>query len=477
MTLLQWSHRMQKIFDDVNALDRRCYEKFALSEDLLMEHAAVSMLQYIRGKFSNNDKVLVVCGSGNNGADGIALARLLHSQFVVSILMPYHVKSAMAKLQYHRASQLGVKVIDSLSELLPDNAPDVIVDCLFGTGLNSVLDKETQRLIKRLNELQAYKIACDVPSGLNKQGQVIDLAFSAHITITMGALKSQLYSDVAKDLTGNIIVSDLGVNRSVYETTSDTYLLEPVDMKVPLRIKQNSHKGTYGHLSVMLGNKVGAGIMAAEAAFVFGTGLVTVISEQDVNIPWYIMQNNTLPAKTTAIAIGMGLGKFNQAEVKKILALDIPKVVDADLFHDKVILTVLSIDNVVLTPHPKEFCALLKLTGIADITVAELQNNRLKYVRLFTQLHPKIVLLLKGSNSLICYNKIIYVNTLGSNVLSKGGTGDVLTGLIASLLSQGYSAIDAAISASLAHSISATSYPKNNYALTPMDIIEGVKQL
>jgi len=468
---------MQKVFDEVSALDKRCVDLFGLSEDLLMEHAAASMMQYIHGKFSNNEKVLIVCGSGNNGADGIALARLLYCQYDVCMFMPYHVKSEMAKLQYTRAHLLGVKVIDSLSELSVEHAPDVIVDCLFGSGLNRDLDEESQCLITQLNAWPGHKIACDIPSGINKQGKVTTVAFYANITITMGALKTQLYSDVAKDYTGHIIVSDLGVHRSIYETRTNTYLLEPFDMQLPLRTQQNSHKGSFGHLSVIVGNKTGAGIIAAEAAFAFGAGLVTVITDEGVNIPLHLMQNHTLPENCTAIAIGMGLGKFNQAEMKQILDIDIPKVVDADLFYDDIILTVLNHDNVVLTPHPKEYCSLLRLTKLADITVAELQNNRFKYVRLFAVNHPKTVLLLKGANSLITYNNIIYINTLGSNALSKGGSGDVLTGLIASLLTQGYSVINATMTASLAHAMSAKNYTKNNYALTPMGIIEGVKGL
>ncbi|CAM3084120.1 bifunctional ADP-dependent NAD(P)H-hydrate dehydratase/NAD(P)H-hydrate epimerase [Moritella viscosa] len=468
---------MQKVFDDVNALDKRCVDLFGLSEDLLMEHAAASMMQYIHGKFSNNEKVLIVCGSGNNGADGIALARLLYSQYDVSMLVPYHVKSAMAKLQYKRASLLGIKIIGGLSELSLEHAPDVIVDCLFGSGLNRDLDDESQRLISRLNSRPGHKIACDIPSGINKQGEVTTVGFCANITITMGALKTQLYSDVAKDYTGHIIVSDLGVHRSLYETTTSTYLLEPSDMQLPLRTKQNSHKGSFGHLSVILGNKTGAGIIAAEAAFAFGTGLVTVITDADVNIPFHIMRQHTLPEKCTAIAIGMGLGQFIKAEIEQILDIEIPKVVDADLFHDEIILTVLNHENVVLTPHPKEFCSLLKLTNLAEITVAELQNNRFKYVRLFAVNYPKTVLLLKGANSLITYNNIIYINPLGSNILSKGGSGDVLTGLISALLAQEYCIINATITASLAHAMSAKTYTKNNYALTPMDIIEGVKGL
>ena len=188
------------------------------------------------------------------------------------------------------------------------------------------------------------------------------------------------------------------------------------------------------------------------------------------------MQTHFISENCTAIAIGMGLGKYEVDEVKKILAKDIPLIIDADLFYSKLILDVLD-KQLVLTPHPKEFVSLLILCEIADISINELQNNRFKYVEKFCKKYPKVVLLLKGTNVLIAQNNKLYVNTQGTAVLSKGGSGDVLSGLIGSLLAQGYTCLDAAISASLAHSQAGLSYKKNNYSLLPEDLIEGVKSL
>ena len=468
---------MQKVFDEVNSLDKRCYDEFGLSEDILMEHAAASLMQYIQGKYTKNEKILIVCGSGNNGADGIALARLLHRRYDISLYIPFGVTSKMAKLQYKRAKLLNINIVGDLTSLDIEHTPNIIVDSLFGSGLNRDLDEQSIRLISLLNSLYAHKIACDIPSGINKNGQITTVAFRANTTITMGALKTSLYSDIAKDYVGNIIVSDLGIQREVYETNTNTYLLDFFDMEVPFRTKQNSHKGKYGHLSVVVGEKKGAGIIAADAAFAFGAGLVTTVAHEDINPPLHIMQDHTIPDNCTTIAIGMGLGRYEKNEIQSILENDIPKVIDADLFYDEMILKVLNTENIVLTPHPKEFCSLLKITQIADISVEELQNNRFKYIRLFGQKYSQTVLLLKGANSLITYNNSVYINNLGSSVLSKGGSGDVLTGLIASLLTQGYSAINSAITGTLAHSIAAKNYEKNNYSLTPADLIEGVKVL
>jgi len=461
---------MQKIFYEVNSLDKRCYEKFALTEDILMEHASFSMASYIENNFENKKTVLVVCGVGNNGADGIALARLLYSKFNVKLYIPYGVKSQMAQSQLKRANLIGIDIVEDICQC------DIVVDCLFGSGLNKDLDKSSQELIESLNLLDAFKIACDVPSGISSTGEITTVAFNADVTITMGALKVSLFSDMAKDYVGKIEVSNLGVQREVYEDDSTLFLLDKEDMKLPLRDKKDAHKGTYGHLNVVAGAKKGAGVIAAKAAFGFGAGLVSVICHECIDLPYHIMQTHKLSENCTAIAVGMGLGNYEEKEIEVILESNIPTIIDADLFYEDVILKALD-KNVVLTPHPKEFCALLKLTGIANIDVPTLQKDRFKYLSEFCTKYPKVVLLLKGANVLIGQDKNIYVNTFGSAVLSKGGSGDVLSGLVAGLLTQGYSCLDAAISASLAHTIAANNYKKNNYSLIPSDLVEEVKKL
>ncbi|MCT7584611.1 NAD(P)H-hydrate dehydratase [Aliarcobacter butzleri] len=461
---------MQKIFDEVNSLDKRCYEEFFLNEDILMEHAASSICSYIEDIFEENKSVLIVCGSGNNGADGFALARLLHKKFDVSLYLTSEPKSSMAKLQYKRVKTLNIKEVDEVFEA------DIIVDCLFGTGLNKPLDEKYLNLIDNLNSNSSFKIACDIPSGINNLGQINSSTFQADVTITMGALKTSLFTDLAKDYVGEIIVSNLGVQREIYETQTNKFLLDENDMKLPTRNKKDSNKGSFGHLNVILGSKKGAGIIASNAAFGFGAGLVSVVCDENVDLPYHIMQTHFISENCTAIAIGMGLGKYETDEIRKILNKKVAKIVDADLFYDNLICEVLD-QEIVLTPHPKEFVSLLKLSGISDISVQELQNNRFLYVEKFSKKYPKTVLLLKGANVIIAQNEKLYVNSFGSAVLSKGGSGDVLSGLIGSLLAQCYKPLDAAISASLAHTLAAKNYKKNNYSLSPQDLIEEIKNL
>ena len=461
---------MQKVFNEVNSLDKRCYEEFGLTEDILMENASTSMLKFIEDKFQHNSKVLIVSGVGNNGADGIALSRMLHKTYDVSLYIPFTIKSQMGKLQLQRAKLIGVNIVESI------NSCDILVDCLFGSGLNRLMDTESVSLIRELNQIDGYKLACDIPSGINYNGQINQTAFIADTTITMGALKKSLFTDEVKDFVGDIKVANLGIQREVYESNSNCYLLDIEDINLPNRTKLSTHKGNFGHLAVVVGEKEGAGLISCESAFNFGVGLITAIIENDKkkNISSNIMSSTIIPANTTAIAIGMGLGTLKD---KALLDNNISKVIDADMFYEKEILNLLDNDNIVLTPHPKEFTNLLKLTNIADISIEVLQKNRFKYIEEFCCKYPKVVLLLKGANVLIAQNKNIYINRYGTSKLSFGGSGDVLSGLIGSLLAQGYSSIDSAINGSLAHTLASNRYKGADFSLTPKSLIKQLKKL
>ena len=465
---------MQKVFKEANSLDKRCYDTYFLSEDILMEHAAFGIYQHIEQKYIQNSSILVVCGSGNNGADGITLARLLCKKYNVVCCCVKQVKSDIGQLQYKRAKAVGVKFIETKDI---DTQYDVLVDCLFGSGLNRELDETSKNTITKLNTIDGYKIACDIPSGVQNNGVVESIAFKADITLTMGALKESLFLDMTKDYVGRLEVIDLGVNRELYEEESNCYMLDMEDIQLPFRTLQNTHKGSFGHLAILSGEKEGASLLSAMAGFHLGAGLVSLVTHEKIITEPYLMQSHFIPKNTTAIAMGMGLGKYDKDEIRSILHNNIPKVIDADLFYHDDILCCLDQDNLILTPHPKEFCALLKLCGLDDIDIEILQKNRFTYLRKFTKKYPKIVVLLKGAHTLIASGQKIYINPHGTSALSFGGSGDVLAGFIGSLLAQGYEPLKAAIHGSLIHTLVAQKSHKNNYALTPIDLIEGVSLL
>ena len=461
---------MLNIYKEVSTLDKRAYKKFSLSEELLMEHAALSISKYIKTNFPKKTSVHIVCGTGNNGADGLACVRLLDG-YDVSFSTPFGVKSEMAKLHYKRLELLGFKCKNSFFD------SEVIVDAIFGTGLNKELNQETKELIDQINKTNSFIISCDTPSGLSQTQH--KTCVDADVTITMGAYKEFMFEDYSKDFLGEHYVADLGLAKELYQTQTDVKLLELEDLKLPLRDKQNTYKGSFGHLSVLSGEKSGASIISSLAAFNFGVGLVTMITKKNLNnIPYEIMSSNSLATNTSAIALGMGLGEeYSTNDLEKILDNTFPLVLDADIFYKDIILKLLSRENVVITPHPKEFIHLLKVTNIANINIDELQSKRFYYVKEFSKTYPHLVLLLKGANVLIAKDKKIYVNPHGSSKLAKGGSGDVLSGLIGSLLAQGYNILDASINASLTHTLLAKSYKGANFSMTPTDLITKLKDI
>ncbi len=466
---------MQKVFKSCYELDQRCYERYGLTEDILMEHAARGMATYIQEHFEKNASILIVSGVGNNGADGMVLARQLHGDYGVKLLVPFGVKSEMAKIQLQRAEALGVKIIAEITEA------DVIVDALFGAGLSRELDAQAQQIVHKLNSLKGVKIACDIPSGVNDKGILSPLAFQADVTITMGALTEALYIDESKDVLGEIIQVDLGVSRNQYETQRDVYVLETMDIKLPSRVNKATHKGNFGHAGIFCGEKEGAGIIAGTAASRFGTGLTTLVVHEKILPPPYLMHSTVVPENCTALAIGMGLGDHFESEFlqKYVVQSHLPILLDADSFYSEEILEILNQKEreVVITPHPKEFVSLWKILTGELLTVEEIQKNRFETLRIFNKRYPHVTLLLKGTNTLIMQEEKLYINPLGSSKLSKGGSGDVLSGLIVSLLAQGYTSIDAAIQGSLALAIASNHYAGASYAVLATDIIEEVAKL
>jgi len=465
---------MQYVYEETSSLDERCYKHFDLTPEILMEHAGLALARSVKKKLTCKKSALFVCGMGNNGADGIVAARLLHGTYNVSLYLPYELKSELAKLQLERAKKVGVVIVDKLIDV------DVYVDALFGAGLNRALDAFTCKLLETLNAKQGYKIACDIPSGILSDLTLSSVIFQAHETITMGALKLGLLNDNVKDAVGNIKVAKLGIARSQYETPSANFLLRKSDLKLPLREKKNTNKGTFGHVAIVQGSKEGAARLAGMGAFHFGAGLVTLIGEKPKKLPIYLMSSETLPKNVNVIVAGMGLEMpFDESALKTLLLSNaLPLVIDASLSHHPLITEIIASKKpVVLTPHPKEFSAILELTCKEKISVEAIQKNRFKHAKRFSLAFPHVVLVLKGANTIIAHNGELFINTYGMPSLAKGGSGDVMSGMIGALLAQGYTPKDAAISASLAHALVSQKFTCNNFALTPMDICKGLKWL
>ncbi|EQL72748.1 bifunctional ADP-dependent NAD(P)H-hydrate dehydratase/NAD(P)H-hydrate epimerase [Helicobacter pylori] len=464
---------MLSVYEKVNALDKRAIEELFLSEDVLMENAAMALERAVLQNASLGAKVIILCGSGDNGGDGYALARRLVGRFKTLVFEMKPAKSPMCQLQKERAKKVGV-VIKAWGEKNEELECDVLIDCVIGSDFKGELEPFLN--FESLSQKARFKIACDIPSGIDSKGRVDKRAFKADTTISMGAIKSCLLSDRAKDYVGELKVGHLGVFNQIYEIPTDTFLLEKSDLKLPLRDRKNAHKGDYGHAHVLLGKHSGAGLLSALSALSFGSGVVSIQAlECEItsnNKPLELVFCENFPKKLSAFALGMGLENIPK-DFNKWLELA-PCVLDAGVFYHKEVLQALE-KEVILTPHPKEFLSLLKSVGI-NISMLELLDNKLEIARDFSQKYPKVVLLLKGANTLIAHQGRTFINILGSVALAKAGSGDVLAGLILSLLAQNYTPLDAAINASLAHALAGLEF-KNNYALTPLDLIEKIKRL
>lgn len=454
---------MQPLYKELESLDKRACKLYGLDEIILMENAAIGLQKEILKKIeSKKDRVLFICGPGNNGADGIACARLIKNRCKVSIYLPYGVKSKLAIKQLEIAKALNIKIEKKLTKA------QIVIDAIFGSKARE-LDIKSKELIEKINKIDAHKIACDMPTGLGL-GKTV---FKADTTVTMGALKETLFLEEAKDFIGELKVASLGLPKEDYEIESNSMVLEKKDLTLPFRNKELTHKGKFGHLVIIGGKMEGASILAAVAGFAFGAGLVSILTNK--NTPPHIMKCDKIPLNSNVIVAGMGLGdRFNEEELRDILK-DKVLVLDADMLKMELVKEYLN-QKTVLTPHPKEFSYLLKHSGFGEISVKEIQANRFELAREFSE-KSSAVLVLKGVNTIVAKDGKIYICPFGSNALSKGGSGDVLAGMIGSLLAQGYEIKEAAINGVLAHALAAKKFSKNNYALTPQDIIKEIKCL
>ncbi|ANV97652.1 NAD(P)H-hydrate epimerase [Helicobacter enhydrae] len=461
---------MQNIYEETNLLDKRAIDKFLLTEEILVENASNAIAQLIAKLTHPKSLIYIVCGGGNNGADGLALARKLNQDYHIKVLMPHPPKTALCEKELYRCKSAGV---DFVSKLFPS---DVLVDCLFGSGFRGELDTATKELIAQMNKFPRIKIACDIPSGLSTLPQ--DIAFQADYTICMGGLKRILFTEWAKDYTGEMILAPLGIAHKNYQINSNIKLLDASDLRLPTRHKEDTHKGEYGHLAVLTKqtprSKIGASVLCALSAIAFGVGRVSLVGSQE-SIPFEIIKTDTIPPDAQVVAFGMGAGEIEESDFAKLSPYDC--LLDADVFYHPSLIPFLQRERqTILTPHIKEFASLLRLCGICDLPLEDIKAKRDEFLSVFCTRFPNVIIVLKGANTLIAQNQKVWVCNLGRNNLAKGGSGDVLAGMIASLMAQGRDGLRASVDAVLAHALASCKI-KSTYGLNPMDLIETIKTL
>ena len=473
---------MQKIFQNPSNLEQLAKSQYAIPPFLMMENAARALADFILD-FSP-EKLVILCGKGNNGGDGYAVARLLQDKCQVSIISLEQPAAEEAKAQYEMCRRLGLNLSAEPDEI--KNA-SVILDCIYGTGFHGALPENVKKLLDAANKASAIKIACDISSGLY---------FKADYTITMGSLKLSLYSDPAKEVSGKIIVADLGIARAKFENQSQIQLIDAGDRQLPLRKSAAAHKGKFGHTAVLCGDKSGAAILAATAAMNFGSGLTSLVKTESSNLEQFkispaLMISDSIPEKASCLLLGSGFSKFPSKAAGLLLdwfkssKTDSPAaVLDAGILTAPETAEFLSELNkiknarIILTPHLSELSRLLESCKAGgDISVKALAENpeaKIAAGNFLTAKFPETTIIMKSANTFISSENETFIIADGAPSLAKGGSGDILAGLAAGLLAQGYTARSAAITAAEHHALLSRETGSEAYDLTPEKLLEKI---
>ena len=462
-------------------VDQTAIRDFGIPGLVLMENAAIGLADALADNFPEATTAAIFCGPGNNGGDGLALARHLS-------IRGYHVEILLfnAGKPLSTDSQAQFDICQSQGLLIREVGPDdeihnaisaasrldLVVDALFGIGLTRPLEGQFADLVEALNGLPIPILAVDLPSGLNGGSKEIQGShIQAALTVTFAAPKIAHVFFPAAEVVGDVVVADLGIPPELVERADgDLHLLvgsELRDLIVPRPL--STHKGDFGHVVLVAGSigKAGAAILAARSAVRSGAGLVTVAvpdpivqtvdggSLESMTLPLPCSEDGGLDPRAAervleysldkdVIAIGPGLG-LNQATIETVNQLisdsSLPLVLDADGLNAVgtrlELLRTRSADTV-LTPHPGELGRLLGKSP------SEVQDDRLGNARQAARETGSIVVL-KGHRTLIADPVAgVFVNPTGNPSMASGGSGDVLTGIISALIGQGWSALDAA---------------------------------
>lgn len=504
---------------EMQQMDQYTIEKLGLPGVVLMENAGAKVVEEILVSTEGEKRrILILAGGGNNGGDGFVIARRLFDQGLdplLCLLVKADQIKGDARCHYdvyvHRKLpifHLPDHSIEELKQELCDS--DIIVDAMLGTGVKGTVRKPFNEVISAVNEFEGKKmiIAVDIPSGVSSDdGRVAGVAIRASKTVTFVFPKKGFFLNEGPAYVGEWKAVDISVPPSIVDVLGlqlpKLITESQVTSSLPIR-PSNGHKGTFGHALVIGGSRpyVGAPIYTAKAVIHSGAGLVTLavpesiypmvamqtpealflpLADQNGHLAYEALEEiSTKLPSFNCIAIGPGMSRFEGGEqwLRDFFDLldDQPIVVDADaLFLLKGNIDKVHTYNgsVIFTPHPGEMAQLL------GVTVKEIEENRIEVAEKFARDHH-VYLLLKGHRSIIATpGGEIYLNPYGHDALSKGGSGDVLTGLITSLLAQGATPLDALICGSYLHAKSGENQAKilSHYGVMPMDLIANVKQL
>ena len=483
----------------MKAADQYTIQKLGVPSLELMEHAAQACVQVLEDEKVDLSHVCVVCGSGNNGGDGFAIARILqnnrYSVETFCVGNPEHYTEETQE-QMHRLQECGGKITYGMPQ---EDSYSVIIDAVFGVGLSRKVEGRYRQVIEQMNRMRGTKFAVDIPSVLSATtGCILGCAFKADYTVTFQLKKIGLELSQGRTMAGRVIVPDIGI--STDSICEDQEIVRTAGKNIYRKMlpdrPEDSNKGTYGRLLVIAGSKgmAGAAYLNAHAAYMTGAGLVRVYTSSDNReilqtllpeaiITTYEEYNKeellSLLTWADGVCIGSGLGMSRLSEkiLKTVIEyVKVPCLIDADglnlLAENKNYLNQMAERRFVITPHMKEMS---RLTGTP---VEELKADRIQILKDFISRY-RITCVLKDSRTLIASEeKGIRMNLTGNSAMAKAGSGDVLAGVISGWMVQGKEAEDAAELGTYIHGLSGdlAKFEKGVYSVMARDLIEYISK-
>ncbi|MDR6804094.1 NAD(P)H-hydrate epimerase [Dyadobacter sp. BE34] len=488
-----------KIFnvEQIRAMDAYTIAHEPIASIDLMERASQAFVRWFCNQYVNTRPIAIFCGKGNNGGDGLAIARILGAcGYDVQVFIVEYTLNATDDFRHNYArlgNHLTPRRIHSENDLPKLGSKVVCIDALLGSGLSRPVEGLLSIVIQYLNELPNRLVSVDIASGLytDQSNGPDDVIIKPKYTVTFQLPKLAFLLPQNAEYVGEWHVVDIGLStRYITDTVTTYFFTDKFEAEKRIKPRQKfSHKGTYGHAVIIAGSygKMGAAVLSGKACLRSGAGLLTMhvptcgyeitqisVPEAMTTVDEAEKYISKLPdlASATAIGIGPGIGQ-EPATVKaleKVLEqAKVPVIVDADALNilstNRHLLYKLP-QNTILTPHPKEF---QRLAGESSN-----EYERLEKAQAFAAKY-KAIICLKGANTaVILPNGEVHFNSTGNPGMATGGTGDVLTGIITSLLAQKYDPADAAILGVYQHGLAGdrAAEARGQTALIASDVIE-----
>lgn len=478
----------------------------------LMENAGVAAVRVVERYNVFGKRVCIVCGNGNNGGDGLVMARYLYRMgaYVTVLLALGGPKTREAVHMFERLDKTRIQILEltDKTDLQANDSlirtADIVVDALFGIGFHGQPNGAAQKIIYEINYSKAVVVAVDIPSGLTADsGSMNGTAVKADVTVTFSTYKPAHVVFPAAAHCGKLILADVGVPQYIIKTI-ESDIKGISDSMIPTAFPPRdtqANKGDFGKLLCVCGSEdmPGAALLAVKSAVKSGAGIVNLAAQNSVcqavshqlAEPLYTSLGNGAELDTaqnslcraisvsTACLIGPGLGKtpFAQKMLTTVLEnANCPVIIDADginLLSGNINILERDCSKLIITPHPGE------MARLCNTTVSQIQRCRIEYAKEIA-MRFSVTVVLKGANTIIaCRDGKVYINTNGNAGMAKGGSGDVLAGMIASFAAQGMDTALAAVIGVYLHGAAGdrAAAKHSMQVMTPSDIIEEIGAL